>query len=241
MNKDDGFTLVELIVTVVILGILSAVTMIGFSTYLDMNTKTILEAVTTSIEEARYDALSNNNKEVKLVISANGARYNATIYADDDILQEKDIGSTRTDIYTTSNTSSGYSDSHGKWHPAPLAQSKYSLDSFMKYVNHETGSSYTKYDVLSIEESALTIKFNNDGSLKEILRGSTPIKTLDIYKNYTLDYINAFEICGLTGGNSCRTIMLTYETGKPIVTDFEFKQGNMGLNKTDYGVLHESE
>lgn len=241
MNKDDGFTLVELIVTIVILGILSAVTMFGFSTYLDMNTKTILEAVTTSIEEARYDALSNNNKEVKLVISAKGARYSATIYADDDILQEKDIGSTRTDIYSTSNTSSGYSDSTGKWHPSPLAQSRSSLEDFMRYVSHKTGRSDTDYVVMSIEESALTIKFNNDGSLKEILRGSTPIRTLDSYNHYTLDYINAFEICGLTGGNSCRTIMLTYETGKPVVTDFEFKQGNRDLNKTDYGVLHESE
>lgn len=232
MKKDDGFTLVEMIVTIVILGILSAVTIVGFSAYMNMNTENILEAMSTSLAEARYEAVLNDGKEVHITFDVQGNNYIATIYENNSIFKESVVGSTRTDIYSTDNSSFSYS---GVYYPVTQM---YNLDYFMKYANHKGGSTDVNSMIYTIAEKSVTFYFNNDGSIVDIARGGEKLPHTLGTKDTNDTRLRNFEIVGLTGKqNGGQTLTVSIDTGKAFIEDFTFGAKDISQQKS-YGVLH---
>lgn len=215
MKKDDGFTLVEMIVTIVILGILSAVTIVGFSVYMNMNTENILEAMSTSLAEARYEAVSNDGKEVHITFDVQGSNYVATIYENNSVFKESVVGSARTDIYNT--------DSNDTYSVTQM----YDLKNFMQ----SRGSI-----VYTFDEKSVTFYFNNDGSLADIARGGEKLSHTSEENDTRL---GNFEIVGLTGKkDGGQTLTVSIDTGKAFIEDFTFGVKSVANQQKSYGVLH---
>lgn len=146
MKNNKGFTLVEMIVTIVILGIISAVTIVGFSVYMNMNTENILEAMSTSLAEARYEAVLNDGKEVHITFDVQGNNYVATIYENNSVFKEEVVGNARTDIYSTDNN---YLVHHYVYYPVTQMLS---LKEFMQCTINKGGSLYYNNLVFSLEK-----------------------------------------------------------------------------------------
>lgn len=218
MKKDDGFTLVEMIVTIVILGILSAVTIVGFSVYMNMNTENILEAMSASLAEARYEAVSNDGKEVHITFDVQGNNYIATIYENNSVFKESVVGSARTAIYST-NSNDTY----------PVTQ-MYNSKYFSQNINQVDSLIYT------LDEKSVTFYFSSDGSIVDIDIGKKKLSHISEESDIRL---RNFEIVGLTGKqNGGQTLTVSIDTGKAFIEDFTFGAKNISNQQNSYGVLH---
>lgn len=234
-NNNKGFTLVEMIVTLVIISVLNAVAIFGVKAYLNLSTENILEAMCTALNEARYEAVSNEGKEIHITFEKQGKNYVATIYKDNKIFKQEVVGNSRTNIYIADigEIGSGYEKDY-KPITAITTKSK-----FYKRAMINSGNMYDNEKVSKLKEKSVTYYFNSDGSICDIALNNKKFEHISIYKKPTDLRLQNFEIVVLTdkkdGGLKLTTSL---EVGKAIISDFIFDEDdNVGQMKS-YGVLH---
>ena len=95
MKKNDGFTLIELIVVILILGIMTGLGTIGFAYYHTLSSKSNLETLGTAFDTARYSTMVSKEGVVELRIENDGTYYYARIFENSIISKEYKIGSSK--------------------------------------------------------------------------------------------------------------------------------------------------
>lgn len=241
MKKNNkGFTLVEMIVTLVIISVLNAVAIFGVKAYLNLSTENILEAMCTLLNEARYEAVSNGCKETHITFEKQGKNYVATIYKDNNVFKQEVVGNSRTNIYIAdigrvSSVYQGYED-YNK--PITAITTK---SGFYKRAMNNSGNTYANEKVSKLREKSVTYYFNSDGSICDIALNNKKFEHTsgDRWHDATDLRLQNFEIVVLTdkkdGGLKLTTSL---EVGKAIISDFIFdEEDNIGQTKS-YGVLH---
>lgn len=237
MKKNNkGFTLVEMIVTLVIISVLNAVAIFGVKAYLNLSTENILEAMCASLNEARYEALSNGCKETHITFEKQGKNYVATIYKDNKIFKQEVIGNSRTNIYIADVGEIGSVPSDYK--PITAITTK---SGFYKRAMNNSGNTYDDEEVSKLKEKSVTYYFNSDGSICDIALNNKKFEHISIYKKPTDLRLQNFEIVILSdkkdGGQKLTTSL---EVGKAIISDFKFNTWREfdGGQMKSYGVLH---
>ena len=241
MKKNNkGFTLVEMIVTLVIISVLNAVAIFGVKAYLNLSTENILEAMCTLLNEARYEAVSNEGKEIHITFEKQEKNYVATIYKNNKIFKQEVVGNSRTNIYIAdigeiSSVYPGYED-YNK--PITAITTK---SGFYKRAMNNSGNMYDNEEVSKLKEESVTYYFNSDGSICDIALNGHKFEHIsgDRWHDATDLRLQNFEIVILLdkkdGGQKLTTSL---ETGKATITDFIFgEDDNVGQMKS-YGVLH---
>lgn len=236
-NNNKGFTLVEMIVTLVIISVLNAVAFFGVKAYLNLSTENILEAMCTSLNEARYEAVSNGCKETHITFEKQGKNYVATIYKDNKIFKQEVVGNSRTNIYIADvgEIGSGY---EKDYKPITASTTK---SGFYKRAMNNSGNTYDDEEVSKLKEKSVTYYFNSNGSICDIALNGHKFEHISIYKKPTDLRLQNFEIVVLTdkkdGGLKLTTSL---EVGKAIISDFIFNTWSEfdGGQMKSYGVLH---
>lgn len=239
-NNNKGFTLVEMIVTLVIISVLNAVAIFGVKVYLNLSTENILEAMCTALNEARYEAVSNEGKEIHITFEKQGKNYVATIYKDNKIFKQEVVGNSRTNIYIADigEIGSVYPNYEKDHKPITAITTK---SKFYKRAMNNSGNMYDNEKVSKLKEKSVTYYFNSDGSICDIALNNKKFEHISIYKKPTDLRLQNFEIVILSdkkdGGQKLTTSL---ETGKAIISDFTFNTWSEfdGGQLKSYGVLH---
>lgn len=240
MKNNKGFTLVEMIVTLVIISVLNAVAIFGVKAYLNLSTENILEAMCTSLNEARYEAVSNGDKETHITFEKQGRNYVATIYKDNKIFKQEVVGNSRTNIYIADvgEIGSVYDGYEAYYKPITAITTK---SGFYKRAMNNSGNMYANEKVSKLREKSVTYYFNSAGSICDIALNGHKFEHVsgDRWHDATDLRLQNFEIVVLTdkkdGGLKLTTSL---EVGKAIISDFIFDEDdNVGQMKS-YGVLH---
>ena len=221
MKKNNkGFTLVELIVTLVIISVLNAVAIFGIKAYLNLGTENIIEAMCTLLNEARYEAVSNGGKEIHITFEKQEKNYVATIYKDNKVFKQEVVGSAKTHIYC--------SDMHGWSYTIPVTQA-WDLEDIKKYGN-----------VYKLKKKSVTFYFNNDGSLEDIAKGDKKLSDLTDDDNEEFEMrLKNFEIYGITSKKGGPVLSVSVPTGKAYIADTIFgKDDDVARCQKSYGALH---
>ena len=239
-NNNKGFTLVEMIVTLVIISVLNAVAIFGVKAYLNLSTENILEAMCTLLNETRYEALSNGCKETHITFEKQGKKYVATIYKDNKVFKQEVVGSAKTHIYCADNDIYAHlTDKDIIYYPVTQV---FSLESFKKLAAGKGGNMKDNSLIYSIKRKSVTFYFNNDGSLEDIAKGNKKLSDLTDGNNTEFETrLRNFEIVGLTGKQDGGLILsVSVPTGKAYIADTIFGRddGDAVRCQKSYGVLH---
>jgi prepilin-type N-terminal cleavage/methylation domain-containing protein len=95
MRNDKGFTLVELIVVVVMIGIMTGLGAIGYTQFFQLSSSSNLETLSTAFDSARYKTMASSDGKVTLEIYNNGKSYIATVKIDGAEDEEYKVGSSK--------------------------------------------------------------------------------------------------------------------------------------------------
>lgn len=100
VKKKNGFSLIELVVAVVILGVLAVGTTISISIVYKANVKRAASTLCVMLSEARQEAISAKENEIALEIRINGdEEIEAIIKRGGTELTKKSIANSRVDLY----------------------------------------------------------------------------------------------------------------------------------------------
>lgn len=89
IRRNHGFTLIELAITVSVAGILMALAMPSFTTWLgNVAIRTNAEAISSAIQFARTEAI-RRNASVRIVMDAAGTAWTVSLVSDGSIIQER--------------------------------------------------------------------------------------------------------------------------------------------------------
>lgn len=95
-NKDAGYTLVELIVVIMIIGILASATVLGFSTYYNSQVDSAAEKLVIALTKTRQESINRNEGSVRMELyqDSNGGNYAKIVFhngSSDQVLEEYKI------------------------------------------------------------------------------------------------------------------------------------------------------
>lgn len=91
-QNNAGMSLVEMIVVVLIIGILSAGAVVGFSFIRSMDASSAAEEVVSLLERTRLNTLSAEEDTVRLEIKKDGKNYYGTIFKDGTEIEKTTLG-----------------------------------------------------------------------------------------------------------------------------------------------------
>lgn len=99
-NKDSGFTLVELIVTICIIAVISVVCAINFTYVIkNIDKKQVLESISSALDSGRYTAMSSKDDNVSVQLVKKDDVYYMDTVVNDEIVESERLCASKHIIY----------------------------------------------------------------------------------------------------------------------------------------------